>query len=179
LRLHGISADAWARYSESGFKHYETVWPGYKYNLTDLQASLALHQLERLEKNLRHRQVLWQIYDAGLSGLRGLTLPQKAQAAGDVHARHLYTICVDPTEASLTRDDLMLRLKEMQVGTGVHYTAIHLHRYYREQFGYRRGDLPNTEWIADRTLSLPLTAKMSPGDAEYVIGAVRYALGQP
>jgi dTDP-4-amino-4,6-dideoxygalactose transaminase len=178
LRLHGISADAWARYSESGFRHYETIYPGYKYNMTDLQAALGIHQLDRLEKNLRHREVLWQIYNAGLSDIPGLVLPPEPED-GVVHARHLYTICVEPSEARLSRDELMMRLKEMQVGTGVHFTAVHLHKYYREKYGYSRGSFPNAEWISDRTLSLPLTAKMNTSDAEYVIEAIRFALSRP
>lgn len=178
MRLHGISSDAWARYSEAGFSHYETILPGYKYNMTDLQAALGIHQLDRLEHNHRHRETLWELYNAGLSGIPGLTLPSQHLEEGTVHARHLYTIYVDPEEAGITRDELMVRLKEMRVGTGVHYTAVHLHKYYREKYGYKRGDLPNTEWISDRTLSLPLAAKMTTSDAEYVIEAVRYALSQ-
>lgn len=118
-----------------------------------------------------------QIYEAGLSGLPGLTLPSAFDPGHGVHAWHLYTINVDAAEAGITRDDLT-QLKEMQVGTGVHYTAVHLHQYYRETYHYQRGDLPNTEWISDRTLSLPLTAKMTSGDAEYVVDAIRFALGR-
>ncbi|MCL4487652.1 MAG: DegT/DnrJ/EryC1/StrS aminotransferase family protein [Chloroflexi bacterium] len=176
LRSHGISADAWARYSSSGFRHYETLYPGYKYNMTDLQAALGINQIKRLEQNLQHRELLWETYNAGLSSLRGLVLPAEPEERTR-HARHLYTICVESSEAGLSRDELMDRLKEVKVGTGVHYTAVHLHKYYRQKYGYQRGDFPNAEWISDRTLSLPLTAKMGTDDAEYVIEGVRSALG--
>lgn len=176
LRSHGISADAWSRYSDTGFRHYETLYPGYKCNMTDLQAALGIHQLDRLHDNLRHREELWKLYNVGLSGIPGVSLPSESQDRNTVHARHLYTVCVDRAQAGISRDELMTRLKQMKVGTGVHYTAVHLHKYYREKYGFYPGDLPNTEWIGDRTLSLPLTAKMSSSDAEYVIEAVRYAV---
>jgi len=180
LRLHGISSDAWSRYSDSGFKHYETVLAGYKYNMSDLQAALGLHQIERLERNLHHRETIWQMYSQGLDGLPGLVLPPevKSKELGTVHARHLYTIMVESARAGLTRDDLMQRLKEMNIGAGVHYTALHLHKFYREMFGYQPDDLPNAKWISERTLSLPLTAKMTYADAEDVIEAVRWIFGR-
>jgi dTDP-4-amino-4,6-dideoxygalactose transaminase len=178
MRLHGISADAWSRYSESGFTHYETLYAGYKCNMTDLQAALGLHQFERLDQNLERRRALWRIYNTGLSDLPGLTIPTESREPGIVHARHLYQIYVDPPAAGLSRDEMMVQLKEMNVGTGVHYTAVHLHRYYRETYGYKPGDFQHAEWIAERTLSLPLTARMSPSDAEYVVEAVRFTLGR-
>ena len=176
LRLHGISSDAWKRYSEAGYTHYETVLPGYKYNMSDLQAALGLHQLERLEHNLRRREAIWQMYDLGLEGLPGLILPPelKLKEPGTVHARHLYTVMVKPTEAGFTRDDLMQRLKEVKIGTGVHYTALHLHKFYRETYDYHPDDFPNAKWISERTLSLPLTAKMTTADTEDVIAAIRW-----
>ncbi len=179
LRLHGISSDAWKRYSKAGYTHYETLLPGYKYNMSDLQAALGLHQLERLERNLRRREALWQMYDLGLEGLPGLVLPSGSESKepGTVHARHLYTVMVEPAEAGFTRDDLMQRLKEVNIGTGVHYTALHLHKFYRETFGYQPDDFPNAKWISERTLSLPLTAKMTDADGEDVIAAIRWIFG--
>jgi dTDP-4-amino-4,6-dideoxygalactose transaminase len=174
LRLHGVSADAWKRYSDAGYVHYETILPGYKYNMSDLQAALGLHQIERLEQNLHHREQVWQMYNLGLEGLPGLVLPPEPNEQGTIHARHLYTVMVEPAEAGFTRDDLMRRLKEAKIGTGVHYTALHLHKYYRETFGYRPDDFPNAKWISERTLSLPLTAKMTTADAEDVIEAIRW-----
>ncbi|MBN2004375.1 MAG: DegT/DnrJ/EryC1/StrS family aminotransferase [Anaerolineae bacterium] len=177
LHLHGISADAWKRYSDAGYTHYETVLPGYKYNLSDLQAALALHQMERLEQNLHRREAIWQLYDRGLAGLNGLILPPPVESdelGKTVHARHLYTVMVDPAEAGFTRDDVMRRLKDVNIGTGVHYVALHMQHFYRETYGYQPDDFPNARWISDRTLSLPLTAKMTLTDAEDVIAAIRW-----
>jgi dTDP-4-amino-4,6-dideoxygalactose transaminase len=176
LRLHGISADAWKRYSKSGYSHYDVIYPGYKYNMTDLQAALGLHQIGRLEKNLHHREILWQMYDDGLKDLSSLTFLSDFCESDSVHARHLYTIMVDPIVAGITRDELMMRLKEVNIGTGVHFTALHEHKFFRETFGYKPGDYPNAKWISDRTLSLPLTAGMTNGDVEDVVAAIHWVL---
>ncbi len=172
MRLHGISADAWQRYSDSGYSFYEVVYPGYKYNMTDVQAALGLHQIERLERNLERREQIWQLYDEGLMHIRGITLPAPFNETDSTHARHLYTIMVDEHKAGISRDNLMLRLKEANIGTGIHYTSLHEQKFYREKFGYNPDDFPNAKWISDRTLSLPLTATMTPSDVEDVISAI-------
>jgi len=177
LSLHGISANAWERYSDSKYRHYETLFPGYKYNLTDMQAALGLRQIGRLKKNLQQRILIWELYDSLLGEMPGIQTPAKPEPR-TVHARHLYTIYVDEKKAGISRDQLMIRLQELKVGTGVHYTAIHLHRFYREHFGFQEGSLPRAEWISQRTLSLPLTAKMTREDAEYVVEAIRFILVQ-
>jgi dTDP-4-amino-4,6-dideoxygalactose transaminase len=175
LSLHGISANAWERYSDSKYQHYETLFPGYKYNLTDMQAALGLRQIGRLKNNLAQRTLIWELYDNLLGEMPGIQTPAKPEPQ-TVHARHLYTIYVDEEKAGISRDQLMIRLQELKVGTGVHYTAIHLHRFYREHFGFQEGSLPRAEWISQRTLSLPLTAKMTREDAEYVVEAIRFIL---
>ncbi len=177
LSLHGISLNAWERYSDSQYQHYETLFPGYKCNLTDLQAALGLRQIDRLDRNLRHREQIWALYDRAFQGVPGFRIPPPPEPE-TVHARHLYTLFVDEAEAGISRDLLMSRLQELKVGTGVHYTALHLHRYYRERFGFREGNFPRAEWISSRTLSLPLTAKMTLEDAAYVVEAIRFILAQ-
>lgn len=174
LALHGLSADAWKRFSDSGFKHYEVVEPGFKYNMTDLQASLGLHQLARVEASLRRRQEIWSAYDAAFADLP-VFLPAPEEP-GTRHARHLYTILVDVDRLPATRDDVLSELHRLRIGTGVHYRALHLHRYYRETFGYAEGDFPNAEWISDRTLSLPLGPGLDGRDVEDVVASVRLAL---
>ncbi len=176
LRLHGISADAWKRYSNSGYSSYEVEYPGYKYNMTDIQAALGLHQIERLERNLKHREHIWQLYDEGLKHIHGLTLPPLFDEVNSVHARHLYTIMVDEHDAGISRNDLTMRLKEANIGTGIHYTALHEQKFYREKFGYGSDDYPNAKWISDRTLSLPLTASMTLADAEDVITVIDWII---
>ncbi len=169
LALHGLSADAWKRFSDEGFKHYEVVEPGFKYNMMDLQAALGLHQLARVEENLRRRQEIWARYDEAFASLPVFLPPP--EAPGTRHARHLYTPLLDIDRLAATRDEILIALHKENIGTGVHYRALHLHPYYREVFGYRRGDFPDAEWISDRTLSLPLSPKLTAADVESVVRA--------
>lgn len=170
LALHGLSADAWKRFSDEGFKHYEVVEPGFKYNMIDLQAALGLHQLARVEDNLRRRQAIWARYDEAFADLP-IFGPQP-EAPGTRHARHLYTLLLDLDRLSATRDEVLLALHAERIGTGVHYRALHLHPYFQNTFGHVRGDFPNSEWISDRTLSLPLSPKLTNEDVESVVDAV-------
>ena len=164
------SADAWKRFSDEGFKHYEVVEPGFKYNMMDLQAALGIHQLARVEDNLRRRQAIWARYDEAFADLPVFGPPP--EAPGTRHARHLYTLLLDLDRLTATRDDVLLALHAERIGTGVHYRALHLHPYFRNTFGYVRGDFPNAEWISDRTLSLPLSPKLTDEDVESVVDAV-------
>ena len=169
--LHGISTDAWKRYSAEGFRPYDTIYPGYKYNMTDIQASLGLHQLKRLEDSLRIRERHWKRYDEAFSDIGQITIPLDEQSIK--HARHLYTILLDLDRLKITRNEFIAALKAENIGTGVHFTAVHLHSYYRKTFGWKRGDCPNAEYISDRTVSLPLSAKLTEEDADDVIKAVQ------
>jgi dTDP-4-amino-4,6-dideoxygalactose transaminase len=174
LALHGLSADAWKRFSDEGFKHYEVIEPGFKYNMTDIQGALGLHQLARVESNLVRRREIWAQYDEAFAGLPViLPLPEEP---GTRHARHLYTLLVDLDRLRGGRDEVQAALHHQRIGTGIHYHALHLHRYYRETFGYVSGDFPNAEWISERTLSLPLSPKLSDEDVQDVIFAVRKTL---
>ena len=176
LASHGMSQDAWARFSDRGYRHYDVVRPGFKCRMTDLQASFGLHQLRRLEANLKVRERFWAFYDRELAGLP-LTLPAPPEP-GTRHARHLYAVRLKP-QAPLDRDELMAALHRRRIGTGVHYTALHLQPYYRRAYGYRPGDLPHCEAIGRTTLSLPLSAGMSENDARDVVSALREVLARP
>ena len=169
--LHGISRDAWKRYSAEGFQPYDTLFPGYKYNMTDLQAALGIHQLARLEANLAVRERHWRRYDEALRGHPLLTLPAPADPR-DRHARHLYTVLLNTDRARMSRNEFIVRLKAENIGTGIHFTALHLHSYYAKTFGFTRGQFPVAEFIGDRTVSLPLSAKLTDEDVEDVIAAV-------
>jgi dTDP-4-amino-4,6-dideoxygalactose transaminase len=171
--LHGMSADAWARFSDQGYRHYYVTVPGFKYNMTDIQAALGIPQLERVRRNADRRAAIWQRYDEGLADLP-LARPAPVET-GSVHARHLYTILVNTEVIGATRDEVMNRLIRLRIGTGVHYTALHLHPYYRETFGFRPGDFPNAEYIGERTLSLPLSPSLTDMDVEDVIRGVHEA----
>lgn len=172
LRLHGISKDAWKRYSASGFTPYEAVEPGYKYNLTDLQSSLGLHQLRRIEANLTIRRRHWKTYDVGFADLPAVETPAPPRPE-ERHAGHLYTILLRPERLTIDRSQFIEALRAENIGSGIHFTPVHLHAYYRKRYGYRPGDFPNAEEIGSRTVSLPLSAKLTDQDVQDVIAAVR------
>jgi dTDP-4-amino-4,6-dideoxygalactose transaminase len=174
LGLHGLSADAWNRFSDAGYRHYDVVWPGFKYNLTDIAASLGLSQLPRLGGWLKRREELWHRYDQAFADL---PLRTPAVPAPDtLHARHLYTILLD-AKAPLSRDAFMAEMHRRQIGTGVHYRALHVHPYYRDRWRFRPEQFPNALAIGQSTVSLPLMPKLTDEDAGRVIEAVRALLG--
>jgi len=174
LALHGMSKDAWHRYGDEGFAHYEVVMPGFKYNLTDLAASIGIHQLARLEEHWIRRRALWRYY---LEAMADLPLVLPAPTPPNVrHAHHLFTCMVDDRRTTVTRDQVLARLHALRIGAGVHYRALHEHRYYRETFGARTGSLPNAEWVSARTFSLPLSPAVTDADAADVVRALRLVL---
>lgn len=174
LALHGMTKDAWKRFSDHGYLHYDVVEAGFKYNMMDIQAAIGIHQLARVERNWKRRTEIWQAYCHAFEDLP-VFLP--APAAPDTrHALHLFTLLLDTDRCWVSRDAFMKSMTARNIGTGVHYRAVHLHPFYRERFGYRRGQLPNSEWISDRTVSLPLSPKLSDGDVEDVVEAVRASL---
>jgi len=168
--LHGMSRNAWNRYGKGGSPHYDVVMPGYKYNMMDLQAAIGLHQLANLHQHLDRRDAIFALYDQALADLP-LTRPAPV-APGDRHARHLYTVLVNP-ESGWTRDGLIAAMADAGITTSVHFRALHLHPYYAERFGFVRGMFPNAELVSDRTLSLPLSGGMTDADACRVIDVLR------
>jgi len=169
LALHGLSLGAWQRFSDTGFRHYEVVRPGYKYNMTDVQAALGLHQLPRLDAWIDRRAELWERYDTLLAGL-----PLQTPAPPDPdtrHARHLYQVLVAP-DAALSRDGLVDGLNARNIGTGVHYRGVHLHPYYRDTYHLAPEDFPVATDISERTLSLPLGPKVTELDQDDVVAAL-------
>jgi dTDP-4-amino-4,6-dideoxygalactose transaminase len=174
LALHGLSADAWKRFSDEGFKQYEVLEPGFKYNMMDLQAAIGLGQLRRVEANLVRRGQIWKRYDEAFADLPVFLTP--AEQPGTRHARHLYTLLLDTDRLRVDRDEIQHALHCQGIGTGIHYRALHMHKYYRDTFGYAPDDLPNARWISDRTLSLPMSPKLTDEDVEDVIFALRRTL---
>ena len=172
--LHGMSKDAWRRFSDEGYHHYQVTLPGFKYNMMDLQAAVGIHQLQRVEAGLKRRNQIWQSYNRAFRDLPvGLPAPDEPET---VHARHLYTLIIDQAHCGITRDQFMRKLHELNIGTGVHYMGVHLHPYYRDRFKYVPEDFPNATWMSERTASLPLSPKLSDDDVQDVIGAVKVAL---
>jgi dTDP-4-amino-4,6-dideoxygalactose transaminase len=172
--LHGMNKDAWKRYSDEGFKHYQVVFPGFKYNMMDIQAAIGLHQLRKVEPFLSRRETVWETYDRAFAGLP-VFVPEPAEP-DTRHARHLYTLLLDLERLPVGRDEFQQRLHRRNIGTGIHFTALHLHEYYRKTFGYKPDDFPNARWISERTISLPLSAKLTDEDVDDVVAAVREEL---
>jgi dTDP-4-amino-4,6-dideoxygalactose transaminase len=174
MALHGISHDAWKRYGTEGYRHWDIIAPGYKYNMFDLQAALVTSQFEKLQAFHARRVALKARLDAALRDMPEIALP--AERPSVAHAYHLYPIVVRTEMLTADRDAIMQAIQAENVGIGVHFRAVHLHPYYIETFGFRRGMFPNAEYYSDRTISLPLYPKMTDQDADDVIEAVRKVL---
>lgn len=171
LRFHGVSKDAWSRYRREGAKpQYEVIEPGWKYNLTDLLAALGIHQMAKLDGFNARRKALAERYDALLESLPGVTPLQRAPYP-TTHAWHLYVVRLELE--SLTRDELMAELEQQNIGTGLHFPALHLQSYYRERYSARAGSLPHSERAGLEILSLPLYPLMSEQDQDDVVEALR------
>ena len=172
---HGLSEDTWNRSAGGRYRHQHSLVAGFKCNMTDLQAALGIHQLERLDGELRRRAEIWSRYDEGLVDLP-VGLPAAVEE-GTVHARQLYSILVRTEELGRSRDQVLDELLRLGVGAGVHFAPVHLHPYYREAFGHREGEFPNAEYLGQRTLSLPLNGALADWDVEDVVAAVHQAVG--
>ncbi|MCE5262893.1 MAG: aminotransferase class I/II-fold pyridoxal phosphate-dependent enzyme [Deltaproteobacteria bacterium] len=165
LRFHGIERDAWKRYGKGGNPEYDIETPGWKYNLTDIQAALGIAQLSRLDEFNRRRAELVRRYRDGLEGVPGLELPGDPPYPHE-HAHHLFVVKI----AGMERERFMQRLSDYNIGYGLHFPACHLLAYVRNRFG--TVSLPETERAAARILSLPLFPDMTDGDVDYVCEAV-------
>ncbi len=171
LSLHGMTKDAWKRFGGEGFRHYQVVAAGYKYNMMDLQAAIGIPQLARVEANWRRRAEIWQRYMRALADLPlGLPAPPEEETR---HAHHLFTVMVDEAEAGITRDAFLDAMTKRNVGTGVHYLSVAEHPYYQERFGWRPEAWPNALAIGRQTVSLPLTPALTNRDVDDVIEAVK------
>jgi dTDP-4-amino-4,6-dideoxygalactose transaminase len=170
-RFHGVQRDAWQAYSGAAKAPagYDVVLPGFKYNLSDLHAALGLHQLRKLPGFNRRRAEIAALYRRELAGLPGLQIPGRALYECH-HPWHLFTV-LPPSRAPF-----MERLRELGIGTGLHFEAVHLHDYYRRRFGWRPGSLPVAEEVCARIVSLPLFPAMTDDDAGDVVQAVRQVL---
>ena len=176
LGLHGMSKDAWKRFSDEGYKHYQVIHAGYKYNMMDIQAAMGIHQLKRVDKYWQRRKNIWDKYNVAFKDLSCIT---PAEPEPDTrHAYHLYTPLINIDKLGKSRDWVLNALTAENIGVGVHYLPVHLHPFYRKTFGWKEGDFPNAEWIGERTLSLPLSAALNKKDVEDVIEAVCKVVGE-
>lgn len=171
LANHGLSQDAWRRFGDKGYKHYQVMECGFKYNMMDLQAAIGIHQLKRVEPYWRRRQAIWARYQEAL-----YDLPLKLPAEPDpttCHACHLYTVLVDEERAGISRDDFLDGMTAKNIGVGVHYMSIPEHPYYQKAFGWQPESYPHAMAFGRSTVSLPLSAKLTDEDVEGVILAVK------
>lgn len=176
LALHGMSADAWKRFSDEGYKHYFVVECGFKYNMMDLQAAIGIHQLKKIGDFHQKRRLIWEIYDREFSMLP-VNTPAQPQPQ-TVHAYHLYTLLIDPEKTGISRDQFLERMTYNNIGVGVHYMSIPEHPYYQKNYGWKPEDYPNAMRVGRQTVSLPLSPKLSEKDIEDVISAVLVSLGK-
>jgi dTDP-4-amino-4,6-dideoxygalactose transaminase len=170
VSLHGMSHDGWNRYAEGGHWYYEVKLPGFKYNMTDIQAAIGLWQLRKLDDLQRRRRAVVAAYHAAFGGDEAFELPVERP---DVeHAWHLYVLRLRPEVLSIGRDRFIEELTRRKIGTSVHFIPVHLHPYYRDRYGYAPGSFPVANSNYRRMLSLPLHPGLSEGDVADVIEAV-------
>jgi len=179
LGLHGMSADAWKRFGDEGYKHYAVVEAGFKYNMMDLQASLGIRQLPRVDAYHAKREAVWSRYMEDLATLpegKRLGLPSPAEP-DTLHARHLFTVLVDEEHSGIERDAFLTAMTRQGIGVGVHYLSLPEHPYYQERLGWRPEQYPEAARIGRSIVSLPISARLVEQDVADVITAVRRVLG--
>jgi dTDP-4-amino-4,6-dideoxygalactose transaminase len=171
MSLHGISLDAWNRYTEKGSWYYEIIYPGYKYNLTDIAAALGSEQLKKCDQFYEARRRIAERYDKAFANLAEIQVPVRVPEIQ--HAWHLYVIQLELERLRMNRHEFIERLKKEGVGTSVHFIPLHLHPYYRDRFGYKPSDFPNASAVFERIVSLPIYPNMTEANVRDVIVAVR------
>ena len=170
LSLHGMTKDAWNRFSDEGYKHYRVVEAGFKYNMMDLQAAIGIHQLARIEESSKRRKAIWDLYQDSFADL-----PVRLPNNPDIdtrHSYHLYTLMINESASRISRDEFMALLGKANIGTGVHYLCLAEHPYYKEQFKWAPEDYPVACNYGRHTASLPLSAKLTDKQISHIIGTV-------
>jgi dTDP-4-amino-4,6-dideoxygalactose transaminase len=177
MKFHGMSREAWKRFAASGTPNYDIILPGFKYNMMDIQAAIGIHQLPRLDGFIDKRREIAEFYNRELADVAELALPSCAPYE-QRHAWHLYTPLVRIERLTIDRDRFMEELKKHNIGSGLHYKAIHHHAWYREHMPVPDSALPNASYASERILSLPLFPKMTEEDARDVVVAVKQVIAE-
>lgn len=177
LKFHGLGVDAYDRNMQGRSPQAEVLEPGYKYNMTDISAVLGIGQLARVDDFNRRRAELAMRYRELLEQVDEI-LPLSQPPYPMKHCWHLFIVRLDTKKIGLSRDDFMQELKQRNIGTGLHFRAVHLQKYYAESMGLCRGMLPNTEWNSNRICSLPLFPTMTFEDVDDVVEAIREILSK-
>ncbi|MFN4151494.1 MAG: DegT/DnrJ/EryC1/StrS family aminotransferase, partial [Candidatus Sericytochromatia bacterium] len=171
LSLHGMSKDAWKRYSNEGYKHYDVIYPGFKYNMTDIQSSLGLNQLKKISNFLEIRNKHWSLYNELLSEVEEIKVLHEEKDI--LHSRHLYIIKLDTSKLKVSRDEFMTMLIQENIGVSVHFKALHTHTYYKERFNLKDEDFPVATKLSDSVISLPFYPKLQEEDIRYVCDKIK------
>mgnify|MGYP001489045370 CR=1 FL=1 len=171
LGLHGMSNDAWKRFSDSGYKHYKVEEAGFKYNMLDIQASIGIHQLKKVEVYSKRRELIWDFYLREFSNY-------PISMASDVeentkHAYHLFIIRVNKQKSGINRDDFLNKMHKKKIGCGVHYEAIPKHPFYKKSFDWNLADYKNSVRFGEETVSLPLSGTLTDNEVERITKAVK------
>ena len=174
LALHGMSKDAWHRFGDSGYKHYQVVECGFKYNMMDIQAAIGIHQLARVEQNWLRRREIWERYQGAFAEQAVTCPPEPAQQTR--HGLHLYTILIEEERGGISRDSFLDRMTDAGIGVGVHYLSLAEHPYYQQRFGWRPEAWPHAMRVGRQTMSLPISAKLSDANVNVIIEAVNRIL---
>jgi len=175
MRLHGIDRDIWKRFTVPGTEwEYDVIAPGFKYNMSDINAAIGLAQLERAAEMRLARQRCALFYLDALAGIEGLDLPRVDVPPSD-HAWHLFPVVLNP-KAALTRNHCIELLAACGIGSSVHYKPLHRMTYYRQRYNLRPDDFPNAEKIWQGTLSLPIYPDLSDDELDYICRNLRRIL---
>ena len=177
MKFHGMSREAWKRYESSGTPNYDIMLPGFKYNMMDIQAALGIHQLRKLDDFIAKRSEIARFYNAAFADVDEVRSPVLVPYEHR-HAWHLYTPLILVEKLAIDRDRFMEELKRENIGTGLHFKAVHHHPYYRETLNIAPGELANSDYASDRILSLPLFPRMTTDDARDVVEAVKKVIAR-
>lgn len=176
LALHGMSKDAWHRFGDSGFKHYQVVECGFKYNMMDIQAAIGIHQLARVKENWLRRQEIWYNYQQAFADLP-ITCPVEP-APKTRHGYHLYTLLIDKQQTGIDRDTFLDKITEHGIGVGVHYMSIPEHPFYQQKFGWNPQDYPHAMKVGRQIISIPLSAKLTDNEVTSVISTINEVINK-
>lgn len=169
-RFHGIDRSIWDRFSKNGSCYYDVVFPGFKSNMSDIQAAIGLHQLDKLETMNSRRRELAKRYREAFSDMDDKFIMQASPKYDFVHSGHLFPICLRDANK---RDEFMSFLKERSIGTTPYYTPLHMFSYYQKQFGYKKGDFPKAEYVGERIVCLPLYCALQEIEQDYIIETIK------
>lgn len=171
IRLHGMDRDAWKRYTKKNSWYYEVKCAGWKYNMTDIQAAIGLVQLKKLDRMNERRRELAYYYNKRLAEISGLIIPKEEPNVK--HVYHLYPLLVEPLKHGANREELIKHLAANNIGTSVHFIPVYHHPFYKKNYSFQQSDYPNTEWVYEREVSLPLYPKLKEEEIDYITTKIK------